>query len=146
MSTTYPPMSRHKPILTSISLKDYPLDPFQIRVQGTTTSLILSKYGPPIDEIRFYKIMTRAEYIIIQGVIHAHGDGPVPSPNYDWSQGRLYVRFVRPLASQDLTWLMLASSLEGLKDFFDEYGHFECQITVLDDMLGPVATGSVEYG
>lgn len=40
---------------------------------------------------------------------------------------------------------MLANSLEGLKDFFDEYGWFECQITVLDDTLGPVATGSVEY-
>jgi len=42
-------------------------------------------------------------------------------------------------------WLMLANSLEGLKDFFEEYGWFECQITVLDDTLGPVATGSVEY-
>ncbi len=79
-------------------------------------------------------------------MIKSRGDGPVPAPIYEWSHGRLNVKIVRPLASQDLTWLMLANSLEGLKDFFDEYGWFVCQITVLDDTLGPVATGSVEYG
>ncbi len=128
------------------SLNEYPLDPFQMRVSGSTTSLIFSKYGQPIDSSGFYRIITWAQYVIIQGVIKSRGDGPVPAPIYEWSHGRLNVKIVRPLASQDLTWLMLANSLEGLKDFFDEYGWFVCQITVLDDTLGPVATGSVEYG
>ena len=128
------------------SLTEYPKDPWQQRVAGTTTSIILSKYGRLIDRLGFYRLIVNAQYAIIQGVLGAHGDQPVPAPNYDWSYGRLFVHLVRPLASQELTWSMVANTLRGLQDFYDNYGWFECDIVVLDDTLGPVATGSVRYG
>lgn len=117
-----------------------------MRVPGTTTSLVSSKYGPPIYHETFLNLIAKAQYEIIQEVVTAHGDGPVSQPNFEWSQGKLYIRISRPLARQDLTWLMLGDTLEGMREFFDGLrGWFETSITVLDDLAGPVASGSLRY-
>ena len=63
----------------------------------------------------------------------------------EWSEKKLYIRFSRPLARDDLTWMMLADTLEGLRVFFDTRGWFETSVTILDDTAGPVADGSVAY-
>ena len=42
----------------------------------------------------------------------------------------------------DLTWLMLADTLEGLREPFHGLSG---KITVLDDTLGPVGSGSVTF-
>lgn len=56
------------------------------------------------------------------------------------------MRISRPLAQTDLTWLMLADSLEGLRAFFDGLsGWFETEITILDDTAGPVGSGCVTF-
>lgn len=74
----------------------------------------------------------------------AHGDGPVLQPNFEWSERKLYIRISRPLAQEDLTWFMLANTLEGVRHFFDGLrGWFETEITILDDTAGPVGSGSV---
>lgn len=73
------------------------------------------------------------------------GDGPVPKPEFYWVQERLSVTIIRPFAQLDLTWLMLADALEGLRVFLMRYGWFETEIDVLDDTAGPVAHGRVEY-
>lgn len=117
-----------------------------MRVSGTTTSLIFSKYGPPIYFETFLKLVAQAQYDIIQAVVAAKGDGPVPQPNFEWSEGNLCIRISRPLARDDLSWLMLADTLEGLMTFFDELrGWFETEITILDDTAGPVGSGSVTF-
>ena len=116
-----------------------------MRVRDTTTSLIFSKYGPPIHFETFLNLIARAQYQIGRAVVAAHGDGPVPQPNLQWSEGRLYIRISRPLAQEDLTWLMLADTLEGLRCFFGHYGWFETSITILDDTAGPVGSGSVTF-
>ena len=126
-------------------LGEYTIDPYQMRVPGTTTSLIFSKYGPAIHFQTFLELIAIAQYQIIGEIIAAHGDGPVPRTIVEWSEKKLYIRFSRPLARDDLTWMMLADTLEGLRVFFDTRGWFETSITILDDTAGPVADGSVAY-
>lgn len=76
----------------------------------------------------------------------ARGDGPVPRTNVQWREKRLYISVSRPLARDDLTWLMLADMLEGLRVFFGGergWGWFETGVTILDDEKGPVGDGRV---
>ena len=118
-----------------------------MRVHDTTTSLIFSKYGPPIHFQTFLELIAKAQYQIVQAVIAAHGDGPVSQRNFEWSEKGLYLRISRPLARQDLTWLMLADTLEGVRDFFNGLqGWFETSITILDDIAGPVGDGVIAFG
>ena len=116
-----------------------------MRVPDTTTSLIFSRYGPPIHFETFLNLIARAQYQIGRAVVAAHGDGPVLQSSLEWSEGRLYIRIIRPLAHEDLTWLMLADTMEGLRRFFGLYGWFETSITILDDIVGPVGRGSITY-
>lgn len=75
-----------------------------------------------------------------------HGDGPVSQPNFQWSEKKLCLRISRPLAQEDLTWLMLADTLEGIRGFFDGLrGWFDTEITILDDTAGPVGSESLTY-
>lgn len=114
-----------------------------MRVPGTTTSLIFSKYGPPIHWAAFLELVARAQYAIVGEVVSAHGDGPVPRTNVEWSEKRLCVAMSRPLAREDLTWLMLADMLEGVRGFFAVQGWFETSVTILDDAAGPVGDGRI---
>lgn len=114
-----------------------------MRVPDTTTSLIFSKYGPPVYFATVLNLIARAQYQIGRAIAGAHGDGPISQPNLGWSEGNLYVRVSRPLAQEDLTWLMLEDTLEGLRLFYVMYGWFETSITILDDTEGPVGSGSV---
>ncbi len=117
-----------------------------MRVPGTTTSLIFSKYGPPIYHETFLILIAKAQYDIIRTVMAAHGDGPVLQANLEWSEKMLYLRISRPLAQDDLTWLMVADTLDGIRGFFDGlHGWFETEITILDDTAGPVGRGSLLF-
>ena len=144
------PLSRLSHYLTRESsqrLKDYPIDPYQMRVHDTTTSIIFSKYGTPIHSQTLLELIAEAQYQVVQEVIAAHGDGPVLQPHWEWSEKRLYLRISRPLAREYLTWLMLADTLEGLRNFFDDLqGWFETSFTILDDTAGPVGEGIVTFG
>ena len=118
-----------------------------MRVPGTTTSLIFSKYGPPIHFQTFLELIAKTQYQLIGEIIAAHGDGPVQQPYFEWSEKKLHIMIRRPLALHDLTWMMLADTLEGLRGFFDgRHGWFETSITILDDTAGPVGEGSISYG
>ena len=114
-----------------------------MHVPDTTTSLIFSKYGPPIHFQTFLELVAKAQYQIIKDIIAAHGDGPVSPLRFVWSEKGLCISISRPLARQDLTWMMLADTMEGLRLFFDERGWFETSITILDDTAGPVGDGRV---
>ncbi len=117
-----------------------------MRVPGTTTSLIFSKYGSPIHYYIFIELIAITQYQLIGAVIAAHGDGPVRQSNFEWSEKRLFIRISRPLSREDLTWSMLADTLEGLRVFFDGLERwFETSITILDDTAGPVGDGSVFF-
>ena len=114
-----------------------------MRVPDTTTSLIFSKYGPSVYIAAVLNLIAKAQYHIGRAIAEAHGDGPISQPNLEWSEGYLYVRFSRPLAQEDLTWLMLEDALEGLRLFYVLYGCFETSITILEETEGPVGSGSV---
>lgn len=118
-----------------------------MRVPDTTTSLIFRKYGPPIHCQTLLDLVARAQYQIVQSTIAAHGDGPILQPTLKWSETSLRLRISRPLSHHSLTWLMLADTLEGVRLFFDDLqGWFETEITILDDIAGPVGRGSVSAG
>ena len=59
-----------------------------------------------------------AQYEVVKAVAAAHGDKAVEESNFEWSEDGLYIRISRPLAREDLTWLMLTDTLEGLRVFF----------------------------
>ena len=88
-----------------------------------------------------------AQYHVILNVVSAfaaaHRDKSV---NFEYSEDRLYIRISRPLAREDLTWLMLTETLEGLMVIFGaSYGWFETSITILDDTADPVGDGTIAF-
>ena len=116
-----------------------------MRVPDTATSVIFSRYGPPVHFETLLNLIAKAQYQIGHAIVAARGDGPVSQPNLQWSEGKLYLRISRPLAQEDLTWLMLSDTVEGLRLFFDGRGWFETSITILDDTAGPVGSGILVY-
>ena len=117
-----------------------------MRVHDTTTSLIFSKYGPAIHFQTFLDLIAIAQYQVAKAIAAAHGEKAVQESNFEWSEDGLYIRISRPLASEDLTWLMLTDTLEGLRVFFGGlHGWFETSITILDDTAGPVGEGMIMF-
>lgn len=118
-----------------------------MRVHDTTTSLIFSRYGPPIYFQTFLDLIAKAQYQVVGAVVAAHGDGSVSQPNFEWSEKKLYIKISRPFAQEALTWLMLANTLESLRDFFSDglQGWFETSFTILDDTAGPVGDGRITF-
>ena len=115
-----------------------------MRVHDTTTSIIFSNYGTPTHAQTFLELIANAQYQVIQEVVAAHGDGPVLQPEWEWYENSLYLRII---AREYMTWLMLADTVEGLRNFFDGLqGWFETRFTILDDTAGPVGEGIVTFG
>ncbi|KAF6236260.1 hypothetical protein HO173_005891 [Letharia columbiana] len=133
LNSTTPPPNPARP----------PLDPTQLRVHGTTTSLVFGKYTAPVSPFDLVGIVEKAQFEIVQSVVKARGDAPIAQPTFEWRHGRLYVRVEHELA---LTWLVMAEALHGLRDFGDEYGFWGLSFTVLDDTAGIVGSGSVGVG
>ena len=126
------------------SLNDYPIDPFQLRVPGTTTSLIFSKYGPRIHFQTALELIAQAQYRTIHAVVAARGDGPILQSTLLLSEKSLRLGISRTPKDYSFTWLMLADTLDGLRIFFDRLqGCFETEILILDDTVGPVGRGSL---
>lgn len=117
-----------------------------MRVPGTKTYLILCRYGDPIHIQTFLDLVAKAQYQLVETIAAARGDGPAPQQMFEWLDERLLIRIGRPRAQSDLTWLMLADMLEGLRLFFAEMkGWFETSITIIDDTAGPVASGYLTF-
>lgn len=117
-----------------------------MRVPDTTTSLIFSKYGLPVHYSTVLDLVAKAQYEIIRDIIAVRGDGPVAPARFEWVDKSLHIVLSRPLAREDLTWMMLADTVEGLRVFFDGLqGCFETSITILDDTAGPVGNGWLFY-
>ena len=115
-----------------------------MRVHDTTTSIIFSGYGAPIQPQTLLELIAIAQYQVVQEIVATHGDGPVLQPHWEWYEERLYLRII---AREYLTWLMLADTLEGLRDFFNGLqGWFQTRFTILDDTAGPVGEGIVTFG
>ncbi|KAM0804552.1 hypothetical protein BDR22DRAFT_818180 [Usnea florida] len=128
---------------TTSGLYGNPPDPYQLRVTGTSTSLILGKYTGPVSDSTLLAILTKAEFEVVKSVVQARGDGPIAQPTFEWRHGRLYVRMEHQL---ELSWLTMAEALYGIVQFGYDYGYLGCQFTVLDDTAGVVASGSVGMG
>lgn len=136
----------HTSSSSPLSLDVPPPDPYQFRVPDTTTSLILSHYGLSVDRTPFLALTATTQYKLVQEAVAAQGDGPVPQQHMDWNRRDLYIHVQRPLRQRDLTWLMVADTVEGLRLFFERvHAWFELRITILDDTAGMVGSGSLEY-
>ena len=142
-----PPLPSQKPpslIPTQPSAPSVP-DPFQQRIHGTSTSLILGKYGARVSALDLVGIVAKAQYQIVNAVVRARGDGPVEQPTFEWRHGRLYVR-VEQQHRLELSWLVMAEALSGVLEFGYTFGFFGCEFTVLEDTVGVVGSGSVGVG
>ena len=117
-----------------------------MRVPGTKTYLIFCRYGDAIRTQIFLDLVAKAQYQLVETLAAARGDGPAPQQMFEWSDQGLLIRIGRPRAQLDLTWLMLADMLEGLRVFFAKMkGWFETSITIIDDTAGPVASGYLTF-
>ena len=78
-------------------------------------------------------------------MVATRGDGSVSRHSSKWVEDRSTIINHDLSADQDLTWLMLADSLHGIKVFFRRLqGWFETEITILDDIARIVGKGIIK--
>ena len=79
--------------------------------------------------------------------IHQHSTLPMgPGLEYTWNltaaEGELALHF---FPGGLMTWQMWALVLHGMKQFMMTFEYVELDFDVLDDPIGPIAYGSIEY-
>ncbi|KAL8707758.1 MAG: hypothetical protein Q9220_007278 [cf. Caloplaca sp. 1 TL-2023] len=121
-----------------------PNQPSQVNVPGTTISVILDKYQPviPIEATRYLWILASAHYSIIKSILAAPNDPIIHTPNLEWHLGKPFIS--SNTREFKMTWEMLAHALQGIDNFYDNYGFMLLTATVLDHNLGWV--GTIEVG
>ena len=83
-----------------------------------------------------------AQANIIEAIVAAHGDGPMPRLKPLWWYGGVQMRM---LPGDKMTWVMLSHAFTGIVAFVEMYAAVSMQIEILDELLGPVGTGSISY-
>ncbi|KAL8941798.1 MAG: hypothetical protein Q9216_002036 [Gyalolechia sp. 2 TL-2023] len=125
-------------------LSALPPPPYQQRVSRTSITLIIDKYTPirGLDESRFRYIAFDVEYSIVKQLIGAPNDHTIHTPNLLWRVGAPYMTAHN--RNLEMTWEILAHSVGGILDFYDNFGTLQLTARVLDDRLGYV--GDLEVG
>ena len=83
-----------------------------------------------------------AQGTIIEAIVAAKGDGPMPRLRPLWWYGTAQMK-IHP--GDKMTWVMLSHAFTGIVSFVEKYVAVSMQIAVLDDTLGIVGTGSISY-
>ncbi|KAL8946996.1 MAG: hypothetical protein Q9222_006678 [Ikaeria aurantiellina] len=125
---------------------DIPKQPSQVKVYRTSVTVILDKYQPVrrIDEVRYLHIANTAQYSIIKSILAAPGDPTIHTPNLLWRLGAPYI--TSNTREFKMTWEILAHALQGIQDFYSNYGVMQLTARVLEDSLGYVGDLQVGVG
>ena len=116
----------------------------EVRVDGTHTSVIFSKYGVPIQRGEVFDIVFQVQSAVIDGLVASKGNAPIQRLAFIFWSGYLYTK-IQPIMGRQMTWLMLAQASKGILQFMGEFEYMTLDILVLDDEAGPVATGMLRY-
>ena len=119
-----------------------PVDPFQIRVDGTTTSMIFSSYGRQIPPADVTYACFVASCDVVEAVVQNQGNGPVSTLQLQYWSGSLYMT-IKPHSAMTMTWLILSHTVEGVVQFMQTYSWVSARFTILDDSLGIVGKGII---
>lgn len=128
--------------MTQNSTAVLPPDPYQMRVPHTQTYIIFSQYGREISSESFVRLCFEAQATIIEAIIAAKGDGPMPRLRPLWwyadTQMKIY-------PSDKMTWLMLSHTFTGIVSFVEQFAAVAMDIEILDVSLGSVGVGVISY-
>ena len=124
------------------SSKNLPPDPYQLRVAHTTTHIIFAQYSRRILSEDVVRMCFEAQATIIEAIVAAKGDGPMPRLRPFWWYGTAQMKIY---PGDEMTWVMLSHSFTGIVTFVEKFVAVSMQIEILDDTLGSVGTGSISY-
>ena len=116
----------------------------EIRVYGTSTSLILHNYGSTLQQTGVLDILFQAQSAVVDGLVASRGNAPIERLAFTFWSGRLYMA-IQPLQNGHMKWLMLAQALKGIVQFMEEFEWMAIDFTVLNDLVGEVGRGSLFY-
>ncbi|KAL8668421.1 MAG: hypothetical protein Q9168_006945 [Polycauliona sp. 1 TL-2023] len=118
----------------------------RIKVYGTTVQVIFKDYLPVkrVDSTRYLHVASNVQYDIIKKLsVAPANDHKVHAPNLGpWRYGPLYIAVHNP--ELEMTWEILAHTLRGILDFYDNWGMMLLTGLILDDNLGFL--GEVKVG
>ncbi len=83
-----------------------------------------------------------AQATIIEAIVAAKGDGPMPRLRPIWWYGTAQMNIY---PGDQMTWVMLSHAFTGIVFFVERYGAVSMQIEILEENLGSVGLGSISY-
>ena len=113
-----------------------------MRVPHTQTYIIFSHYGREISSESFVRLCFEAQATIIEAIVAAKGDGPMPRLRPLWWYADTEMMI---FPSDKMTWLMLSHAFTGLVSFVERFAAVAMEIQILDVSLGSVGVGVISY-
>ena len=124
------------------STANLPPDPYQMRIANTETFLIFHQYGRELSSDFLVRLCFEAQATIIEAIVAAKGDGPMPRLRPLWWYGDTQLR-ISP--SDKMTWLMLSHTFSGIVSFVEVYAAVAMEIEILDITHGSVGVGVISH-
>ena len=83
-----------------------------------------------------------AQGTIIEAIVAAKGDGPMPRLRPLWWYRGAQIQMY---PGEQMTWVMLSHMFTGIVAFVEKFTAVSMSVEILDETLGPVGTGSISY-
>lgn len=114
----------------------------EIRVYGTSTSLILHNFGSTLQRSGVLDILFQGQSAVVNGLVASRGNAPIERLAFTFWSDQLYLT-IQPVQGGHMKWLMLAQALKGIVQFMEEFEWMAIDFTVLNDLVGQVGRGSL---
>lgn len=124
-----------------LELLTMPPDPITLRIPDSTLSLRFSHYGRGLPQVDFLTVMLKMTLRAIKEMQKPEGDHPI-GDDQQWRWDRALVELY---SESEMMWGMLGSVVNGITSFAMRYGWLTFSFDIVDDKLGGVGAGFVEY-
>ena len=114
----------------------------EIRVYGTSTSLILHKFGSTLQRSGVLDILFQGQSAVVDGLVASRGNAYIERLAFTFWSDQYYMA-IQPVQGGHMKWLMLAQALKGIVQFMEEFEWMAIDFTVLSDLVGQVGRGSL---
>lgn len=104
--------------------------------------MIFSQYGRGISSESLVRMCFEAQATIIEAIVAAKGDGPMPRLRPLWWYRNVQIKIY---PGDKMTWLMLSHTFTGIVSFIEMYAAVAMQVEILDVTHGSVGVGIVSY-
>ena len=65
----------------------------EIKVHGTTTTVILSNFGSDLERTEVLDILFQGQSAVIDGLVASHGNAPIQQLAFTFWSGQTYLKF-----------------------------------------------------